>query len=211
MHHTVIIWDWNGTLLDDTQAALATLNIMLARRSRPPIEMGFYRDTFAFPVRPFYEKIGMVLENEDWDKLAEEYHTTYHGQTKRLAPDALEAIALAKAKSFSQGILSALRQDLLERDSASFGVRGKMDFIAGVDNLDGASKLARAQALMHELRTNHPAGTRFVLIGDALHDKEVADALGVETILYSGGSHAGWRLAKVAPVFDTLTATVASL
>ena len=48
-----IIWDWNGTLLDDTEAALATLNIMIAERGGTPIGMPFYLDNFAFPVRPF--------------------------------------------------------------------------------------------------------------------------------------------------------------
>lgn len=49
-----IFWDWNGTLLDDTAAALATLNGMLAKRGAPPITMEFYRENFAFPVKPFY-------------------------------------------------------------------------------------------------------------------------------------------------------------
>ena len=54
-----ILWDWNGTLLDDTQAALDTLNAMLTRRGEKSIAMDFYRDHFAFPCRPFYEQIGM--------------------------------------------------------------------------------------------------------------------------------------------------------
>ena len=207
----VIIWDWNGTLLDDTAAALATLNIMLARRGKPPIEMPFYKQTFAFPVRPFYEAIGMVLENEDWDALAKEYHDTYHEQPKTLAADAVAAIDDARRAGCKQGILSALRQDLLERDTARFGIADKMDFLAGVDNLDGASKLDRAKRLIAKLRSEYPDGTRFVMIGDALHDKEVADAIGVEVRLYSGGSHAGERLAKAGPVYDTLRDAVAGL
>ena len=55
-----IIWDWNGTLLDDTEAALATLNIMIAERGGTPIGMPFYLDNFAFPVRPFYDRIGIA-------------------------------------------------------------------------------------------------------------------------------------------------------
>ena len=33
---TRIVWDWNGTLLDDTEAALKTLNIMIAERGGKP-------------------------------------------------------------------------------------------------------------------------------------------------------------------------------
>ena len=42
------------------------------------------------------------------------------------------------------------------------------------------------------------------MVGDALHDKEVADALGVACVLCAQGSHAAWRLAKVAPTGNTL-------
>ena len=62
-----ILWDWNGTLLDDTQAALDTLNAMLTRRGVKSIAMDFYRDHFAFPCRPFYEQIGMPVPASEWD------------------------------------------------------------------------------------------------------------------------------------------------
>ena len=47
-----------------------------------------------------------------------------------------------------------------------------------------------------------------VLIGDALHDKEVADALKVRCVLCGQGSHAAWRLREVAPTGDTLLEAV---
>ena len=204
-----ILWDWNGTLLDDTRAAFDTLNIMLAKRGAKPIEMKFYIDNFAFPVRPFYEAIGMVLENEDWDALAQEYHDIYHAQkSHRLNPLAMDAISAVENADVGQSIISALRQDLLERDTSAFGVRKRMEFVAGVDNLDGESKVARAHKLLEQLRSIHPAIRRFVMIGDALHDKEVADSLGIECILCGVGSHAAWRLRKVAPTADDLVKAV---
>lgn len=204
-----ILWDWNGTLLDDTRAAFDTLNIMLEKRGVKHIEMQFYLDNFAFPVRPFYEEIGMVLENEDWDALAREYHDTYHAQlSQRLNPLALDALAMVERAGLRQSIISALRQDLLERDTAAFGVRKHMEFVAGVDNLDGASKVDRARRFLAQLRELNPPATRYVMIGDALHDKEVADSLGIECILCGVGSHAAWRLRKIAPTADNLVEAV---
>lgn len=203
-----ILWDWNGTLLDDTQAALDTLNIMLRKRGAKPIEMGFYRDNFAFPVRPFYERIGMVLENEDWDALAQEYHDIYHGREKRLNRNALAAVAEVAKAGVGQSIISALREDLLERDTRHFGIRSFMEYVAGVDNLDGDSKLLRARRLLDKLRREHPQIEEFVMIGDSIHDREVADALDVRCILCGEGSHAAWRLAKVAETVTNLMAAV---
>jgi phosphoglycolate phosphatase len=197
-----ILWDWNGTLLNDTQAALDTLNIMLRRRGAPEIEMEFYRDNFAFPVKPFYSSIGMALENEDWDKLAEEYHDIYAVQPKSLNSRALEALSLVRDAGSRQSIISALRQDLLDAATGRYGVSGFMEHIYGVDNLDGSSKIDRARLLLSAIRRE--SDDEIVIIGDSLHDFEVARELGVSCVLCSQGSHAGWRLAKVAPTGETL-------
>ena len=203
---THILWDWNGTLLDDTQAALDTLNIMLARRGGTPITMEFYRDHFAFPVKPFYKSIGVCLENEDWDALAREYHDVYAEQPKRLNPETVAALERVKAAGARQSIISALRQDLLEEITARLGVAKYMDRICGVDNLDGFGKIDRARELISALQTPQTSQTSqtFILIGDSLHDKEVADALGVRCVLCGQGSHAAWRLRAVAPTGETL-------
>lgn len=198
-----ILWDWNGTLLDDTQAALDTLNLMLARRGCQPIAMDFYRDHFAFPVKPFYSAIGMNVAPEEWDALATEYHEIYAAQPKRLNPQAITALERVKAAGVRQSIISALRQDLLDQATADYGVAPYMECIYGVDNLDGSSKLDRALELLTKIDATEP-----VVIGDALHDKEVADALKVDCVLCAQGSHAGWRLAQVAPTGNTLLEAV---
>ena len=198
-----ILWDWNGTLLDDTQAALDTLNIMLARRGAKPIDTAFYRDHFAFPVKPFYKSIGVCLENEDWDALAREYHDLYAEQPKRLNRETIAALEKVKAAGVRQSIISALRQDLLDEATAAYGVSPYMDCIYGVDNLDGASKLDRALELLTRLDGADP-----IIIGESLHDKEVADALKVRCVLCGQGSHAAWRLREVAPTGDTLIEAV---
>ena len=203
-----ILWDWNGTLLDDTQAALDTLNIMLARRGAKPIAMEFFRDHFAFPCRPFYDTIGMHVEDAEWDALAKEYHDLYAEQPKRLNPEAIAALEKVKASGAKQSIISALRQDLLDEATAFYGVAPYMECVYGVDNLDGASKLDRALELMNHIAPQVGEQPDVVLIGDALHDKEVADALKVRCVLCGQGSHASWRLRKVAPTGETLLEAV---
>jgi len=199
-----ILWDWNGTLLDDTEAALATLNEMIAVRGGQPIGMEFYRDHFAFPVRPFYDKIGIIAHDEDeWNGIAHEYHEVYGRQPKKLNPLAVAALEMAKAAGCRQSILSALRQDLLDAQTKEYGIDGYFERICGSDNLHGASKVVRAREFLAELRSRD-ADAKFVMIGDAVHDKEVADAIGIPCVLCAVGSHAAWRLSAVAPTGETL-------
>ena len=205
-----ILWDWNGTLLDDTQAALDTLNLMLRRRGRKTIEMGYYRDRFAFPCRPFYEEIGMSVPDAEWDALAREYHEIYGAQPFRLNAETIAALQRVKAAGARQSIISALRQDMLDAVTRALGVAPYMECVYGTDNLDGASKLVRARELMAKLVAAEGERIRsdVVMIGDALHDKEVADALGVRCVLCGQGSHAAWRLREVAPTGETLLEAV---
>ena len=203
-----ILWDWNGTLLDDTQAALDTLNIMLAKRGVNPIGMDFYRNHFAFPCRPFYEQIGMPVSDAEWDALAKEYHDIYAEQPKELNRETIAALERVKRSGAKQSIISALRQDLLDEVTAQMGVAQYMECIYGVDNLDGPSKLDRALELMSRIAPAAGEQPDVVLIGDALHDKEVADALKVRCVLCGQGSHAAWRLREVAPTGDTLLEAV---
>lgn len=192
-----IIWDWNGTLLDDVDAGVNALNKMLVARSLPTITRDFYRANFGFPVRPFYHQLGMDPDRE-WDQICVEFHDNLHAEPQHIRPDTLAALEYVRGKGVRQSILSALRQDLLLRDTANEGVQGFFDEIYGVDNLDGATKLSRGHDLMAKLfgapTTSHQPPTTIYFIGDTLHDAEVALELKATPILVDGGHQNAERL-----------------
>lgn len=198
-----IVWDWNGTLLDDNSASLRALNRILSRRSLPEVGLEHYRMNFAFPVAGFYESLGVELAKEDWDALAREYHDAYHESELTLAADARMALELAAGSGARQAVVSAMREDYLVADMEKFSIRRYFDRVLGTDNLDGCSKLQRMKDYVEE------SGERdIVLIGDSLHDHEVASEVGAKCIFYGGGSHHPSRLEHLAPVAPTLCGAV---
>ena len=200
-----IIWDWNGTLLDDVEASVWALNRMLDARALPRTTREFYRAHFGFPVRPLYHLLGMDPDAE-WDRICTEFHDLLAAGPQGIRPDTVAALELVRAHGIGQSILSALRQDLLLRDTARAGVQAFFDAIYGVDNLDGATKLSRGHDLMAFL--NAPS-RRFYFIGDTLHDAEVGTALGATPILVDGGHQHVDRLAAAGClVVPSLTAAV---
>ena len=194
-----LVWDWNGTLLDDTAASLGAFNAELVRAHLKPITLDFYREHFAFPVKPFYTLCGIDV-TRDWDGLARAYHEAYAREKKSLNIEAKAALARVRALGIRQGILSVLRQDLLERDVAREGIGDFFLFVCGTTTLDGESKVARAQALRERLG----ATAEVVMIGDALHDAVVAEAMGAKCVLCAQGGHSAARLRAVAPTGETL-------
>ena len=192
-----IIWDWNGTLIDDVSAAVNALNRMLSIRGVAPVTRDFYRANFGFPVRPVYAVAGLDMEKEDWDKICTDFHQFIAEEPdQHLRPDAKDALQLVRDMGGHQSILSALRQDLLLRDTAHEGVQAAFDGIFGVDNLDGATKLSRGHDLVAHLKSSGllASGQSLFFIGDTLHDAEVGVALGATPILVEGGHQSSERL-----------------
>lgn len=200
-----LIWDWNGTLLDDVQAAVNALNRMLAVRGVPPTTLEYYRAHFGFPVRPFYAELGVDLDHEDWDRICLDFHRFIaHEPDQRLRPDAAATLERASRLGFRQCILSALREDILRRNVTAAGIADHFDEIFGVDNLDGATKLSRGRDLLAVLKDRTSPDHCF-FIGDTLHDAEVATALGFKCVLVDGGHQNASRLAPSGhPVAATL-------
>ena len=212
-----IIWDWNGTLIDDVSAAVNALNRMLAIRGVAPVTQDFYRAHFGFPVRPFYAVVGLDLEHEDWDRICTDFHQFIAEEpNQHLRPDAVDALRFVCDHGGHQSILSALRQDLLLRDTAREGVQMFFDARFGVDNLDGATKLSRGHDLIAYLKDNGSLVPQerqaLYFIGDTLHDAEVGAAIGATPILVEGGHQNGDRLrATGCRVMPSLLAAVESI
>ena len=195
-----IIWDWNGTLLDDVAAAVAALNRMLVKRGAKAISVEHYRRRFGFPVRPFYAELGVDLERWDWDEICEDFHRFVLEEPQQVRAEASTALMLAQERGWRQCILSALRQDKLASAVEEAGLAQYFDFVFGVDNLDGESKLARGKELMKLI-----GGSEVVMIGDTLHDAEVAEALGARCVLVSCGHQSRERIAAAGcAVADSL-------
>ncbi|MGN0852748.1 MAG: HAD family hydrolase [Kiritimatiellia bacterium] len=207
MENALLVWDWNGTLLDDLDDAVAALNRMLVDRGCAPTTKAFYRAHFGFPVRPFYAELGVDLARWDWERICIDFHRFFAEATaKKLREGARAALERAKTLGFRQCLLSAHREDLLRAAVEANGLLPYFDFVAGTDNLDGASKLERGRQAF----AARPPDERRLFIGDTLHDVEVARALGGRCVLVSCGHQSPERLAAAGcPLADSLPSAVA--
>lgn len=190
-----VIWDWNGTLLDDTWLCVEVLNGLLARRGREPISRQDYRENFGFPVIHFYEFLGFDTDSDSFEKVSYEFIGDYEARWLNecsLHPDAKEVLAAIAEKGLTHSVLSAAKQEALETGISHFGIQGHFSALCGIDNIFAHGKVERGRQWMEQL---HWDPHEVVLIGDTLHDFEVADALGTECILMGHGHHTPERLA----------------
>ena len=97
---TTVVWDWNGTLLDDVQVSYRTVNRVLAQNGYAPIpDLETYRAKFCFPIIQYYRNVGFDFERTPFETVAQEYMDLYH--------PAAESCALQEG---AEAALGALRE-----------------------------------------------------------------------------------------------------
>jgi len=201
---THIIWDWNGTLLDDTRACVNSVNKMLADRGLAQLTVERYRDLFGFPVSDFYHKIGFVLENEDWDVMAAEFHAMFLSDNSiSLHSDARLVLDVLQGRGIRQSVLSASKQSILDAMLLEYQLTSYFEQIMGIHNLYGDSKISMGRKLIEKMEIPR---SEILMIGDSLHDYEVAGDLEIECILIAQGHQSFERLSTSGvPVMHSLS------
>ena len=155
-----IIWDWNGTLLDDTAACVESINLMLGRRRLPPVDVRRYRDHFVFPAKDYYVTLGFDFVKEDWDAVAREFHKFYRvaSANSPLREGTVEMLTRMKQSDMPMSILSACESSLLDQMLRARGIRDVFVHVRGLSDLYAASKLAIGRILMPELNLSPCTG-----------------------------------------------------
>lgn len=199
-----IIWDWNGTLFNDLELCVELINEVLTKRNKPPLTVKQYQEIFTFPVKNYYEKAGLDFSLESFESLGKEWMDNYERRkhTCGMNEGAIELLTGFRKSGKTQSILSAYKQDSLLSIVSNLGLEHYFRFIIGLNNIYAAGKTALGRELMEqpELRSK-----KTLLIGDTLHDCEVAEELGIDCVLVSCGHQDYTRLSEAGkPVFTTL-------
>lgn len=182
----LIIWDWNGTLLNDVEACVEAMNVMLAKRAMDVLSIEKYQRIFTFPVQNYYKTLGFDFKKDSFEDLSIEYIHLYKSLSLKspLQKGAIEILELFKQKAYMQVIISASEQKALEKQVAERHISEYFDSLIGLDNIHAHSKLHNALSYVNKIKIS-PQNICF--IGDTYHDYEVAKAIGCKCILLDSG------------------------
>lgn len=201
----LLIWDWNGTLLDDTKLCFDIANDMRVERSMDPLpDMNAYRSVFGFPVIDYYRRMGYTFETETYEEMSEEFLALYAERLPQcgLQPHVQETLQAVHDLQIPQILLSATGADRLRGQVEFFGIADWFDDIIGGDNNLAHGKAENARNLLAQ-KSVDPANALF--IGDTDHDHEVSDAIGCRCLLLTRGHQSHERLSMLGvPMIDHL-------
>ena len=207
MTPTHLVWDWNGTLLDDLHLVVSATNVAFASAGGRPVDADEHRARYRRPVAEFYaEMLERAIDEQEFGRLDKLFHDTYRlGLTSMtLAADAMTAI---KSWPGSQSLLSMWFHSELVPAVETYGLAGVFTRVDGLrTEVGGHLKAAHMAAHLDGLGVS---GERVVMIGDSLDDAAAADSVGAHAVLYTGGfTHPGKLRETGRPVADTLLEAV---
>lgn len=199
-----IIWDYNGTLLNDVHICVSSINQLLVERDIQPVDEFGYKDLFGFPVRDYYQKIGFDFQKESFEYVGEMFVELYN--QKSLSCDLHQNVRFMlnyfNQMGKKQYVLSARQEDSLEDELRFHGIAHYFTRVYGLKDLYAYGKTDLGLQMMQELNLE-PEKT--ILVGDTCHDAEVAHAMGIQSVLLSHGHHLKSRLESCGrTVYDTL-------
>lgn len=192
-HYKNIIWDWNGTLLNDLDICIEAINKLLVRRQLGLMTRDRYLDIFTFPVQEYYVEAGFDFRKESYESVAIEFMDHYLEMVKgaRLHDQVRSALELIRDSGRSQIILSAMEQTALRKLAGEHEIDGYFSEIFGISDHLAHGKLSIAEMALRETGFRK---AETCLIGDTLHDAEVASSLGIPCILVANGHQSYKRL-----------------
>lgn len=191
-----VIWDWNGTLLSDVDHSVSIANELLSDHKLPLIDRERYRQVFNFPVQDYYKALGFDFEKESFASLCERFVEKFMAGVHQLplVQSSEKVLHALHKQGVKQSVLSATDQMNLDKMIQDFNLEEIFSYVYGINNKLAASKIERGRELLRVARV--PAH-KTVIIGDTLHDLEVAEALGIEAILVGHGAQCPLRLKRV--------------
>ena len=198
-----ILWDWNGTLLDDVAYGISVRNRTFPAFGLPTMDsIEEYHRQFTFPIRLYYDRAGVTDENfvavaHAW---MDEYVRGF--PNVKLHSDALTVLDRFADAHLRQVVLSATKRTMLVEQISQFSIQHLFHDLIGLDDIYAGSK---EDVGRQYLLTSGFSPDETLMIGDTLHDADVARALGAHCVLVARGHQSRETLETSGyPVVGTL-------
>ncbi|MFI7062523.1 HAD family hydrolase [Kribbella sp. NPDC050124] len=201
-----VVWDWNGTLLNDNDAVLASVNAVCADFGRAGLTWADWQAVYARPMRVSYEQVlQRLLDEEEWARVDKLYHDQYDAllHTCALATGVPAELGRLAETGRTQSLLSMWFHARLVPTIEQYGLTEYFTRVDGLPGDVGGGSKADSLRLHLESQSLDPANV--VLIGDVVDDATAAQTAGAQCILVATGAMARPALESTgAPVTNTI-------
>ena len=168
---------------------------MLESKGYKKVTKERYLEIFTFPIIEYYKLAGFDFNKHSFENLSVEFINLY--QKASLECSLYDGVIelLEKLKKLNKNIilLSASQLDNLKEQVYHFKIDKYFTKILGLDNILAKSKIEVAEKYFKE---NNIDLSKTIILGDTIHDAEVANKLKIDSILIADGHQSYDRLKK---------------
>ena len=202
----LVVFDWNGTLLSDTNGCLDADNHVIKFFGGNPVDLKKYRATVTIPSIDFYSRHGCKRSSliRQSKKLGEIFHSFYEARAKKcrsrkgvkkllewLHKNKIHSIILSNHTA--NGIVFQLKRLKLGRF---------IECILANDKLDTSMrKRNKAEKLEKYIKEKNFKKNQILIIGDSPEESEISKALHIKSALITDGYYSTSRLKNSKPDF----------
>jgi len=202
----LLVFDFNGVLLADTQACMAADNHVIKTFGGRPVDLKVYRDTIIIPSVDFYSAHGCnrkeLLKNSK--KLGEVFHTFYEKRAAKI-----------RGRKYAKGVLKWLYKNNIDSVILSnhtvvgityqlerLGMKEYIKKLLANTILDSTLKARNKQEkLIDYIKSNKFKKSEVAIIGDSPEEVEMGKNAGIKAIAITGGYYSASRLRNSNPDF----------
>ena len=184
-----IIFDFNGTVLDDTLVCLQAENDTLSHYglNRDPLTLEEYLQIFTFPVKDYYEAVGFDWDVYSYEEVGRYWFERYRAMRNdyKVHDGVIDFLKKSHARGYRNILLSASSLIELKKQLKELEIEEYFDEVLGIDNIYAGSKV---QIALNWIKDKNPDDC--LMIGDTLHDLETAQAMNIRCVLVAKGHQA---------------------
>ncbi len=198
--YRLIIFDWDGTLLDSVGSIVACTQATLDELGLPPVPEGTIRSVLGLGLRETVETFCPGCDDDLFERVLQ----TYRGQWNRSyrnRPALFAGIEAALAELAAAGhllaVATAKSRGGLERELADNGLAGQFAATRTMDEAPGKPHPKMLLDILEELGVD---ARQALMVGDTTHDLRMAVNAGVDPLAVCSGSHPRAELLALAPL-----------
>lgn len=206
MAYQLVIFDWDGTVMDSTGRIIACMHKAGADLCLPVLEDDAVREIIGLGLPEALRTLYPGIDDGALERMRERYAVHFvaaEASPSRLYPGARETLAALRGAGLRLAVATGKSRKGLDRVWASSGLGDSFDASRCADETHSKPHPAMVTELLTELGV---APERALVVGDTSFDLQMARDAGVDRVAVSYGAHPVDRLMNFHPlaVIDAL-------
>ncbi len=195
----LVIFDWNGTLVDDAELGLTGANACFGLYGIAPISLQQFQETFTVPWQEFFIVNGVKEEQIDVVKHQQTYSRAYGRTPAELREGVKETLTALKDRGAKLAINSLYEKSIIEEEMRRLGIFDLFDAVHAPTGLVNAGTRPDKDMASLQEELGITAEDTVLFVGDMIVDIETARTHGFVSVALTNGWTSTTRLEAAKP------------